>query len=69
MRSQQQWHQRSMADRDTHRGRYSPVTRSVHAVCGVEFVPRPIGLHGDRIALPGEPPEPDQICPTCASRR
>ena len=31
------WFLRSMGDRDTHRGVYSPATRSVHARCGVEF--------------------------------
>jgi hypothetical protein len=60
------WYLRSMADRDTHRGTYSPVTRSVHAVCGAEFVPRRLGLGGDRLALHGWPPDPDQICPECA---
>jgi hypothetical protein len=59
------WFLRSMANHDTHRGIYSPATRSVHAHCGVEFQPLPVGLHGDRIALPGRPPDPDQICPTC----
>jgi hypothetical protein len=34
------WYLRSLADADTHRGSYSTVTRSVHALCGVEFVPR-----------------------------
>jgi hypothetical protein len=34
------WYLRSLADADTHRGDYSIVTRSVHAVCGIEFVPR-----------------------------
>jgi len=29
----------SMGDRDTHRGIYSPVTRSVHARCCIKFVP------------------------------
>jgi hypothetical protein len=56
---------RSMADQDTHRGSYSPVTPSVHAACGVEFVPRRLGLRGDRLALPGWPSDPEQICPDC----
>jgi hypothetical protein len=29
----------SMSDGDTHRGIYSPATRSVHARCGIEFQP------------------------------
>lgn len=42
------WYLRSMAAADTHYGAWSPVTRSVHAICGVDFVaPRylPDGLH------------------------
>ncbi|MDQ3825364.1 MAG: hypothetical protein M3325_06285, partial [Actinomycetota bacterium] len=59
------WFVRSMADGDTHRGYYSQATRSVHAVCGAEFVPLRIGLAGDRLALPGTPPDPAQVCPKC----
>lgn len=33
------WYPRSLADRDTHHGEYSATTRSVHARCGIEFVP------------------------------
>jgi hypothetical protein len=62
------WFLRSMGDHDTHRGIYSPATRSVHAVCGVEFLPRPVGLTGERISLPGTPPDPAQICPQCLSK-
>lgn len=61
------WYLRSMGDRDTHCGTYSTVTRSVHALCGVEFVPRPLPY--GRIALPGPPQDPAQICPQCASGR
>lgn len=57
------WFLRSVGDADTHRGVYSDVTRSVHALCGVEFVPRP--LAGGRNALPGEPADPQQVCPQC----
>jgi hypothetical protein len=57
------WYLRSIGDRDTHRGEWSPVTRSVIAVCGVEFVPLPLPF--DRIALSGSPPDPAQICPQC----
>jgi hypothetical protein len=45
------WFLRSLADRDTHCGDYSIVTRSVHAVCGIEFVPTELPLGGP--ALPG----------------
>jgi hypothetical protein len=59
------WFVRSLADHDTHRGVYCPATRSVHARCGIEFHPLPIGLHGNRIAFPGPPPDSDQICLAC----
>jgi hypothetical protein len=58
------WYLRSLADRDTHRGNYSIVTRSVHALCGIEFVPRVLLLGGP--ALPGSPLDPEQVCPVCA---
>lgn len=54
------WYLRSLGDRDTHRGQWSGITRSVHAVCGIEFQPSPI-----RTALPGAPPDPNQACPQC----
>ncbi|MGH3782783.1 MAG: hypothetical protein ACRDRO_19735 [Pseudonocardiaceae bacterium] len=57
------WYLRSLTDADTHRGHSSAVTRSVHALCGVEFVPRPLPLGGP--ALPGAPLDPDQVCPAC----
>lgn len=59
------WFVRSLADGDTHCGIFSPATRSVHALCGTEFQPLPIGLRGDRIAFPGTPPDFDQACATC----
>jgi hypothetical protein len=58
------WYLRSLADADTHRGSYSIVTRSVHALCGIEFVPRELPLGGP--ALPGNPLDPDQVCSACA---
>lgn len=61
------WHLRSYGDQDTHLGEYSDVTRSVHALCGVEFLPRP--LAGGQIALPGEPADPRQVCPQCRRAR
>ena len=33
------WYLRSIGDRDTHRGQWSGVTRSVHSLCGLEFAP------------------------------
>lgn len=56
------WYLRSLADQDTHRGELCPDGR-VTAVCGVEFVP-PVY---SRLALAAGPPDPEQICPTCAS--
>jgi hypothetical protein len=61
------WYLRSMADADTHRGDYSIVTRSVHALCGIEFVPRELPLGGP--ALPGSPLDPEQVCPRCRTAR
>jgi hypothetical protein len=58
------WYPRSMGDRDTHRGQYSITTRSVHSVCGAEFVPLKL-TDGSPLVLPGSPPDPDQICPQC----
>jgi hypothetical protein len=61
------WFVRSLADRDTHKGTYSTVTRSVHAVCGIEFVPRPLPVSSSP-ALPAGPQDPDQICQQCRSK-
>jgi hypothetical protein len=61
------WYLRSMADADTHRGDYSIVTRSVHALCGIEFIPKELPLGGP--ALPGSPLDPDQVCPQCRTAR
>lgn len=58
------WYLRSMADRDTHRSAYSITTRSVHALCGVEFEPLK-RTTGAPILLTPNPPDPDQICPRC----
>jgi hypothetical protein len=33
------WFLQSMGDHDTHRGNYSPATRSVHAKCGIDLQP------------------------------
>jgi hypothetical protein len=60
-----QWWVRSFADRDTHRGTYSEASRSVRSRCSVEFVPLAVGIPARRQPLPGNPQDPDQICPTC----
>lgn len=58
------WYLRSTGDQDTHRG-YLRRGR-VLAVCGVEFSPvRALTTRGP--ALPGEPSDPEQICPQCYS--
>ncbi|MGH3789083.1 MAG: hypothetical protein ACRDRG_21585 [Pseudonocardiaceae bacterium] len=57
-----QWYLRSGADRDTHRGRLFG-NGTVMADCGLTFRPRPLA-YGAK-ALPGYPPDPDQVCPKC----
>jgi hypothetical protein len=53
------WYRRSMNDHDTHRGHLR--RGRVMAVCGVEFSPlRAWRKSGS--ALPGEPPDPEQVC-------
>ncbi len=70
MTASRSWYLRSMADQDTHLGPalLSP-NGTVAAICGIEFTPKPLGLSGDRVALSGEPPDPDQICLQCKERR
>lgn len=58
------WYLRSVHDRDTHRAEQLRADGTVVADCGVEFVPRPLPF--GRIALPGNPLDPDQVCPACA---
>lgn len=53
-----------MGDADTHRGVYSPATRSVHARCGVEFEPL-TRTNGTPIVFTASPPDPEQVCPQC----
>jgi hypothetical protein len=57
------WYLRSIGDRDTHRGTLLHPDGTVTAACGIRFRPREL-LRGTT-ALPGEPPDPDQICPGC----
>lgn len=58
------WYLRSMGDADTHKGTYSAATRSVQAVCGLEFQPLK-RTTGAPIVLTPQPPDLDQICPAC----
>jgi hypothetical protein len=64
-RDSPEWYVRSLSDYDTHRGWYCTSIGRVHAVCGVEFAPLPVGWSGDRLALTGQPPDPEQVCPDC----
>jgi hypothetical protein len=57
------WYLRSIGDRDTHRGTLLHPDGTVSAACGIRFRPREL-LCG-ATALPGEPPDPGQICPAC----
>ncbi|MGH3845640.1 MAG: hypothetical protein ACRDS0_30065 [Pseudonocardiaceae bacterium] len=57
------WYLRSMGDRDTHRGELRP-DGTVTAACGINFHPLCL-LRDTGPALPGLPPDPDQICPAC----
>jgi len=59
------WFLRSISDRDTHRGIYSSATRSVHAVCGIEFQPLKRAT-GAPIAFTPSPPDRDQVCQQCS---
>lgn len=62
------WYVRSLADGDTHRGELSLGTNSVHAVCGIEFVPLQVVINRGP-ELPGYPPDPQQICADCRRGR
>jgi hypothetical protein len=55
-----------MGDRDTHRGVYSPATRSVHARCGLKFMPLRLTTGGPIVLA--ILPDPCQICPACRAR-
>ena len=57
------WYLRSMADSDTHRGELCG-DGLVIAQCGAVFTPKPLAF--GRVALRGQPPDPDQICPNCS---
>lgn len=71
------WFLRSMGDHDTHRGELRP-DGVVTAVCGLRFTPRPTltvtGQPPDQqliegpLALRGNPPDPEQVCPDCQGR-
>ncbi len=67
------WYLRSLGDHDTHHGDLRD-DGTVVARCGIGFTPRPTlrvaGPPPGRLviggfALPGNPPDPDQVCPRC----
>jgi hypothetical protein len=60
------WYLRSTGDHDTHYGTWSGVTRTVHALCGIEF--RPAAGDSGGTFVPNPPPNPDQMCPDCRSK-
>jgi hypothetical protein len=55
------WFVRSVADHETHLG-CRDGTR-VQAVCGQDFP-----ITALTVALPGLPPDPQQVCPSCRDR-
>lgn len=55
------WFLQSTGDHDTHRGTLS--RDGVDALCGIRFRPRTVAF--GRKALPGEPPDPEQVCLAC----
>ncbi|MGH3721749.1 MAG: hypothetical protein ACRDRI_23460 [Pseudonocardiaceae bacterium] len=59
------WFLRSLGDHDTHRGTLHPTEGTLAALCGVTFVPRILPF-GRGLGFSGNPPDPDQVCPTCA---
>jgi hypothetical protein len=62
-----QWYLRTTCDHDTHRGRLRR-DGMVMAVCGLAF--KPVTALRDRgSALPGYPPDPDQVCVRCERAR
>jgi hypothetical protein len=59
------WYPQSVNAGDTHRGHLR--RGRVLIACGVEFSPlRTLTTRGS--ALPGEPSDPEQICPECYGR-
>jgi hypothetical protein len=60
------WYLRSTGDHDTHYGTWSGLTRTVHALCGIEFPPAAADSGGT--FLPGQSPDLDQVCPDCRSK-
>jgi hypothetical protein len=58
------WYLRSIGDRDTHRGELRK-DGTVVALCAATFRPRL--LPSGAVSLPGQPPDPTQICPQCQS--
>lgn len=67
------WYLRSRGDQDTHQGQLRD-DGTVLALCGARFTPRPtLRIAGPApgelvegpLALKGNPPDPDQVCPEC----
>ena len=59
------WFLRSAEDRDTHYGELRS-DGTVVAACGERFRPRFYHHRNAKVlAIPGTPPDPDQICETC----
>lgn len=71
------WYLRSLGDHDTHCGSLHK-DGTVSALCGARFAPQPtmrvVGpplgeLATGPLALPGNPPDPEQVCPECKRGR
>ena len=57
------WDLASYPDHGTHRGAVV-AGGAVRALCGITFEPLRLPFGGAR-ALPGQPPDPDQVCAEC----
>jgi hypothetical protein len=57
------WALASLADFDTHLVQLEGGI--AYSVCGLTFTPKALGANGDRLSLPGWPPDPEQVCPHC----
>jgi hypothetical protein len=62
------WYVAGLADGATHQGMWLAGGGSVRSLCGIEFVPLPIGWPARRGPLPSYPPDPQQICRQCRGR-
>lgn len=59
------WFMRSFKDGDTHKSAGLLVRGEVTALCGKKFKPLPLGVHGERLYFPADPPDPLQVCEAC----